>query len=147
MNSRGRSSRSAQTTKDLLNLNTSRRKTKSMAVQLKQALLNTGQAMDTGQFHTQDSQRMTTNVAQVPIKAKPTRLWHFPPSSNQGQAYILMSFLSTYLLPTCDQEHPVQLGPLTFFTEVKSHGLLSFKNTSPQHSRKLPVLGQVGLTG
>ena len=67
---------------------------------------------------------------------------YFPPTSNQGQACIL-----TYLLPMCDQAHPVQLGQPSLFTEAKEHGLLYYMNNIRQHSRKLSILGQVRIIG
>ena len=70
---------------------------------------------------------------------------YFMPSSNQGQDYILTYFLPLCLLPVGDQTRFVQLGLPNLFTEVKTCGLLSSVNNSPQNSRKLSVLGQVGL--
>ena len=66
---------------------------------------------------------------------------YLAPSPNQGQSYILPNFVSTTLLPISDQTHPVQLGQPTLFIEVKTCNLLSYKNKSSQHSRKLSVLG------
>ena len=89
--------------------------------------------MNTGQLHTHDSQSMASKyISQGLLKAKPTRL------------HTLCHFPLTYLLPVCAQAQPMQLGQLALFTEVKIHGWLY---EQPQHSRKLSVLGQVGLTG
>lgn len=35
-----------------------------------------------------------------------------------------MYFLPTYLLPVCDQAHPVELGQTDLFKEVETFGLL-----------------------
>lgn len=47
----------------------------------------------------------------------------------------------------CDRALPVELRQPSFFAEAKTHGSLSYPHNSPQHSRKLFVFGQVGLTG
>ena len=60
---------------------------------------------------------------------------------------MLTYFLPMYLLPTCDQALPVQLGQPSLFTEAKTCSLLSYMSSGSQHSRKLTVLVQVGLTG
>lgn len=61
-----------------------------------------------------------------------------------GQAYILSYFLPYYRAWHPGQAYPVQLGQLPLFTQVKTLGLLSSVNDSPQHSRQLSVLGHVG---
>ena len=57
------------------------------------------------------------------------------------------NFLPTYLPPTCDPAHAVQLGQPASFTEVKTRGSSSYMDSSPQHTRKFSVLRQVRLTG
>ena len=63
-------------------------------------------------------------------RGKNHKAMYFLSLSNQGQACIL-----GYLLPTCDQAHPVQLKQPNLFTEAKTCGLLSYMTNSPQHSR------------
>lgn len=77
-------------------------------------------------------------------------IWQNPQgwlTSNETQAYILMYFQPTYRPPMCDQADPMQLGQPTLCTEVKAYSLSSYMNNSPQHSRKVSVPEQVGLTG
>jgi hypothetical protein len=64
-------------------------------------------------------------------KGKPHQVMDFLPSSSQGKAYILACSLPTFLLPTCGQTYPVQLGQPSLFTEVKTHGLLFYMTTAP----------------
>lgn len=94
--------------------------------------------MDTGQAHTESSQRMVTNYnSQVFIKAKSIRL--FPSCLHP----ILGKH--TYSVPTCDGAHPVQVRQPSLLTEVKTQDLLtSYVNNSPWHSKKLFVLGESG---
>jgi hypothetical protein len=47
----------------------------------------------------------------------------------------------------CHQSDTVQLAQSRLFKEVKMLGLLSCMDNSSQHSKKLFVLGQVGITG
>lgn len=68
-----------------------------------------------------------------------------PTSVQLGQAYILMYLLPVCFPPTYDQAQPLQLGQPSLFTEVRMHSLSSYVNKSPQHSRKVSVLRQVGL--
>lgn len=80
---------------------------------------------------------------QIPLvrdayKGKIYKVTYFSPAFNQGLACILTSM--------CDQAHPIQLGQPSLFTEA-AKGLLSYLNINLQHSRKLSVLGQAGLTG
>lgn len=52
---------------------------------------------------------------------------YFLPLSNQGLAY----FLPLYLLPRCDQAHPMSLGQPSLFTEAKTSGSVSHINNRP----------------
>lgn len=78
-------------------------------------------------------------------KVKTYKTIYIPHSVIWEQGYILMCFLSLYILSICDQECPLQLGQQNLFTEAKPHSLLSCMKNSSQHSKKLPVFGQVGL--
>jgi hypothetical protein len=81
-----------------------------MVVQLKQDLLNTSREDRHWPGQYPGFPEDGTEVCQVLLKAKPTRLLYFLPSSNQMQGYIFMSFLPTHFLLPYDQAHPVRLG-------------------------------------
>lgn len=82
-------------------------------------------------------------VSPMLTKAKPTRQHTSNLCPIRGK-HIASCLCSCYL---CVTKHILCSWDNQPCLQKQKHGLLFYMNNSPQHSRKLPVLGQVGLTG
>lgn len=101
--------------------------------------------MATGQVHIQDLQNMASNyVSWRLIKAKPSRAHtsHLIQLGTSTHPEVLPAFV-----------HPAYVWPSTSYALVATKAVsrkqkhMAYMNSSPQHSMKLSVLGQVKLTG